>query len=308
MRGLKSIITRFSSKKADDRYFRFTIEEMVNLHERNLSLKKQLGGDFVNDGIINYKKSNKLFILGSGPSINEINTEQWDEISKHDSFGFNFSFLHDFVPTFYFLQFEYADHLNEAILRALVDKRAHYSKIPIVLRGSVLADKNFILSQKHLEKLKEFKVHYLNEYPIHSQIEIEIDTILRYLFHLEMLSFNRLSKFTPKLRTTLNLLLVLAYQMGYTEIILCGMDMNSGTAHFWDDAQFKAVLEKYRLEELGSTNKDFDHFTSKGFSKNTVPEYVLALRDWMKEKSNVEVTVINSSTVLYPELAVYRSH
>ena len=48
-----------------------------------------------------YKRSDTLFVLGSGPSINRIPQERWRAIAAHDSVGFNFWPYHPFVPTFY---------------------------------------------------------------------------------------------------------------------------------------------------------------------------------------------------------------
>ena len=38
-----------------------------------------------------FKTSETIFVLGSGPSFNEITSKQWAEIGRHDSFGINFS-------------------------------------------------------------------------------------------------------------------------------------------------------------------------------------------------------------------------
>lgn len=52
--------------------------------------------------ITRLRTSEKLFILGSGLSINEI--VDWAHIAAHDSVGFNFWLIHDFVPDFYFIE------------------------------------------------------------------------------------------------------------------------------------------------------------------------------------------------------------
>ena len=48
-----------------------------------------------------YKQSDTLFILGSGGSIATCSDKQWETIGKHDSIGFNFWLLHEFVPTYF---------------------------------------------------------------------------------------------------------------------------------------------------------------------------------------------------------------
>ena len=61
-----------------------------------------------------YKKSEKLFILGSGFSLNNITTQQWKEINANDSFGFNFSLLnYDHIPTYYTCEALKPENLND---------------------------------------------------------------------------------------------------------------------------------------------------------------------------------------------------
>src|SRR4051812_5714569 len=51
-----------------------------------------------------YRRSDTLFILGSGPSINRISAERWQAIAQHDTVGFNFWLCHSYLPTFYFYE------------------------------------------------------------------------------------------------------------------------------------------------------------------------------------------------------------
>src|SRR5262249_36622754 len=51
-----------------------------------------------------HRRSETLFILGSGPSINQISEERWRFIASHDSVGVNMWLYHRFVPTFYVVE------------------------------------------------------------------------------------------------------------------------------------------------------------------------------------------------------------
>ena len=57
------------------------------------------------ENIKNYKTSNTLYILGSGPSVLDITDKQWQHIKSHNSMGFNHWYVHDFEPTFYDLSY-----------------------------------------------------------------------------------------------------------------------------------------------------------------------------------------------------------
>lgn len=62
---------------------------------------------------ISYKTSDTIFVLGSGYSINSIDSKQWDVIKKHNSIGFNWFCKHKFEPTFYLIR-EQANNRNRS--------------------------------------------------------------------------------------------------------------------------------------------------------------------------------------------------
>jgi hypothetical protein len=79
------------------------------------------------------KRSDTVFILGSGGSINELGFEQWREIEEHDSIGFNFWIVHDFVPGMVFFE-NNRNHpaRQEAFRRLLILKQKPYANVPFV--------------------------------------------------------------------------------------------------------------------------------------------------------------------------------
>ena len=64
--------------------------------------------------IINFlKKKMKVFIFGSGPSINDLTEKNFKEINKYTSIGVSRWIFHDFIPTFYMIELSYDEKLNE---------------------------------------------------------------------------------------------------------------------------------------------------------------------------------------------------
>lgn len=53
---------------------------------------------------LSYKKSNTIFILGSGYSVNSLSDSDWAIVRKFDSIGFNWFCKHRFQPTFYLIR------------------------------------------------------------------------------------------------------------------------------------------------------------------------------------------------------------
>ena len=50
------------------------------------------------------KKSEIVFILGSGSSVNDLSDNDISHIEKHDTIGFNFWLYHDIVPDYYIFE------------------------------------------------------------------------------------------------------------------------------------------------------------------------------------------------------------
>jgi len=289
----------FPTKRIIDKHgFEYTVKELVGMHENSIK-STEWYGKLLSDEILQFKKSDTIFILGSGPSINDITNKKWEYIKLHDSIGFNYWFIHDFVPSMYVFQ-----KFNERMLNIFNDKYDFYKETPFIIRGSKFAKEgvNNLTGNKNFELLRNNPVYYLREYPVHSRCSIKPNLLINYFEALGLMPHGKISNFIPKLRGTLGLLIVLSYQMGYKKIVLCGMDMHSSD-HFWDYEPYIKVKEKYNLPDKGKAN--INTFTDKNRSPNTVPVYVKALRDWMYEKSNVEISIVNEKTLLYPDIPVF---
>ncbi len=277
--------------------FNYTVSELVGMYENSSKICEQWHGEILSKRILNYKKSDTIFILGSGPSINDITEKEWKHIKKHDSIGFNWWFVHDFVPTYYMFQ-----SATDGMLNILKDKYAQYKNTPFLLRGSKLALGEIDFADERINLLKNNDVYFVREYPIHSRCSIEIEQLFKYVEALGLFSFNHISDFVPKWRCTLGLLISLSYQLGYKNIVLCGMDMQ-GADHYWDHIDYVVIKEKYNLPGVGIAN--LKTFTDSKHSNNTVPQYVYKLREWMLKKNDVEIYIMNEKTALHPIIPLY---
>jgi len=125
------------------------------------------------------KQSDTIVVLGSGFSINNISSSEWEIISSVDSIGFNWFCHHKFGPTFYIVR-EQASILNRAIETEKVDNlykelsKKSYENTCLILhslkkhsprsysyiehssmfkqRGIIVKDTKGLLSPKYLRK------------------------------------------------------------------------------------------------------------------------------------------------------------
>lgn len=295
-KDLKKFVPNFL--KTDKHGFNYTVTELVQLSEK-IEEAMQWHGQVLSNEILKYKTSDKIFILGSGPSINLISNQEWEHIAKHDSIGFNYWLAHNFIPNIYLFQlFE-----SNSLFNLLKDKLNQYKNVPFIIRGSQFAKYDLYKENNILNLFKENPIYYLKEYPVHSQCSIDINLLIKYMDALGYMEFGNITKFIPKWRGTLGLLLMLAYQMGYKKIILCGVDMHQND-HFWDYKPYLYLKEKYSLPKLGKHN--IDQFKNLSYSPNTVPEYIYHLNNWFQNKNNVSIFVFSKQTILYPKIPLYQ--
>jgi len=289
---IKSLIPH---RKVDLHGFKYTVQELVGMHESTAEATQWHGKKLDND-ILQYKSSDTVFILGSGPSINDITERQWNKIAECDSIGFNYWFAHDFVPDIYVFQSP-----NDKMLRLLSDNYELYKNIPFIIRGTGFAQGKFDFNDERLNLLKQNPVFYLNEYPISSKCSIDPELLYKYMDALGFMAYAEIPKFIPKWRSTIGLLIMLSYNMGYKNIVLCGVDMMKSD-HFWDYEPYLELREKYQLPKPGSSRLAFrfedGHSTS-------LPQYIYTLRDWMYKKNDVNISILSERTILHPEIKKY---
>ncbi len=78
-----------------------------------------------------WKRSDTVCILGSGPGINRITPEEWRHIAACDSIGVNFWPVHDHVPSILFFEVS-GDAERNAVHAGLMRMRADaYAQVPV---------------------------------------------------------------------------------------------------------------------------------------------------------------------------------
>lgn len=159
----------------------------------------------------------KLFILGSGSSINEIDKDTWKHISENFSIGFNRWVFHDFIPNFYSLELGKEDKENEIVYERFIVKHKSYSKTKILLKNP---------HQVMMDNLMASKLNLIYSIPY----EIPGVTISQFKKGLKFYKFLIKHKMISKSslitkRASVAMLIMMGWQAGFKEIVLCGIDL-----------------------------------------------------------------------------------
>jgi len=230
--------------------------------------------------------------------VRHVSDSQWDYIKKHDSIGFNFWPVHDFIPNLYLFQIVKKKYKN-TIQNAISSK---YNNVPIIFRTNRVKS----IDKSYLSELEDtfgtHSMYFINEVPIHSKCAIDPSLMIQFMSTLNLMDYGKVRLNVPKFRSTIGLSLPLAYQMGYANIILVGIDFK-GNDHFWDYPKYKNIRNKHNVPEPEVSNiKDF---TDRDYNPVTMSDYVIEMAKWMKTQNDVSVSLINDDSALYPDLPVY---
>lgn len=255
-----------------------------------------------------YKKSEKLFILGSGFSLNSITANQWKEINDNDSFGFNFSLLNkDHIPTFYTCEALMPVNLNEKGMSYM----ANLYNASFATRNEDY--KNVI---KFVSDLNENNVKHFANYgkEIIDENFYIVNTVNgvagnRKQFH-QLINYYKSkgifdeSTYLDKLfkfRATLCLGISFGIRMGYKKIILCGIDLNDPRYFFEDVNKYPNSI---RLES-NPNNKSHSTITPNQLFVS-IDKVVKELNENICIPGGIELTVQNPNSVLSSIIKVYK--
>jgi len=239
------------------------------------------------------KKSDTLFILGSGASINNISDEMWKHIKQNDSFGFNFWLLHEHIPNYY--MFEPPIKKNQELMFNLIKNRANdylknntffimkdvktlkikCDKIPKNIR------KNFMAAPKD-NFYGNSRASFIKSITLAKKFGFIYDNVL----------YSR--------RASLFSAIFFGWRMGYKNIILTGVDLNN-TDYFYDDSKIydqNFVPENPKRGKIHSTVKEIN----TDFSIN---ELIYMIKEGLLDKDNVKLFVLNPKSLLAQKLPTY---
>lgn len=251
---------------------------------------------------IGKRKSDTLFILGSGLSINEISTDEWAQIANHDSVGFNNWMLHSFVPTFFVT--EPGKDLNILSLeyRNFVLRDYGKTQVPILIK-----DAERYRYVEMLNILKAVPADLLAQMQLSWDWESQVQE--GSFFRKQLKQLNRFglldSPFCPSLRKRASVfnLVVLAMRAGYKEIVLCGVDLNA-EGYFFDKNRFALQEQGYWLPPQVSS-EGVHKTNDPEFGELTIDQALIALRDEVLNPREITIQVAFKSSALYPSFPSY---
>jgi hypothetical protein len=186
-----------------------------------------------------YKTSDTIFILASGSSISSYSKKHWDIIKRHDSIGFNFWPVHDFIPTYYQVEIPQAGLDRAAKLAKIMSfKQKAYQNVPIIIKTTQITPSRRDSFFQNLNDNYLPNVYVSKVIPIPGlTIETQRKSIglLNWLGYFDAgKRFNSVSSWASSVSDLLHI----AVKFGYKNIVLCGVDLNDSRYFYEIDAKY----------------------------------------------------------------------
>lgn len=186
-----------------------------------------------------YKKSDTLFVFGSGASVLTIEDSDWNQISKMDSIGLNLWTIHPLIPTYYTFELPRLAHVREIMVNNYQNRLADYKKTAVILKAEASYDKELLklISRSSNAENVDLSV------PAYCTIANEAQLI--YLLN-NYHSLKRKHCFVEhgvffRKRASVLFATMLGYDLGYKNIVFCGVDGFAGSGYFYHDTTGRGI-------------------------------------------------------------------
>lgn len=209
--------------------------------QREIELRKQHGCRSIVDlDVAALKKSSTVFVLGSGPSVNDLGPEEWSHIAAHDSIGFNYWLVHDFVPTFYFFEPSGDDEKYAVFLKLLRARETSYEGVPISAEIKHFTSLGQYFGRRSLEDFPQRIRANLYLHTAYNVVTYHRPVVTAALIAWRMLGSYRRFRFDRLIHhcASVDKMVMFAVLAGYREIVLVGVDLNS-TRYFWEEQPWR---------------------------------------------------------------------
>ena len=271
--------------------------------------KADFAVDLITEEQVKEKKSSEtLIILGGGTSINDLHDNFWQFAAQHDTLAINWWIYHSFVPDFWMIESSWK--LRE---RHVWDKQMQ-------LKANLYKDVIWFHHKPHRETLPSmlsiteqeitdvFQKVIFARFPQHSRFFMynrrEYAEWPRRLHELFQGSRSDLiDYFLPTDMTgTLSCAVTFGYKMGYTRIVLAGIDLNS-PFYFWSHKKgwyHRRVDDGYIFGKKNHTTEE-----RIGVKDRPISRVIMDIHDCVLVPEGITMQVASMKSLLHPQLTYF---
>lgn len=251
------------------------------------------------DQLRSVKRTDTVFVLGSGSSINLIGPSRWKTIQRYDSIGLNFWLFHDFVPTIYY--FELVESHETDIIRqftAVANKAS--SRYRATFKIASEFHNGLMLLDGLSDEFRENLCAHLSV-PVYIDNDVQLSTSIKLLKLCGIFGQRTAPHNLFKHAGSLSTVISMAAIMNYRRIVLCGIDLTSPAYFYQDTALYPGVGS---FQSSIPTAKHESLVPGLYRCAYPVDKIVAELKKEILDPLGIEIYVENNNSALYPNIPV----
>jgi len=302
----KQLATR--SWLSSPRYFIWLIRALRD-QRQSAVIAADLGFGFLdieNFRLSKDKKSETLFILGSGSSVNELSENQFSHIAKHVSIGINLWVAHDFVPDAYSFEAGGFPPLENEIPQMLQMGR-ELARPEVLLREPkvLLLRPNSPSRTSQFLPIPEALTAHTFVYGRSNVPELQIQIAERGTrdFLRSYLRFRAPRHALPDNGASVVRMIFLALALGFQKIVLAGIDLNRSSYFWYSDG---AITSRPELSSIFPRPVGEHHGTTETVKRpHDTKALIVWIRRALRDFTGAQLYVASSSSSLAKDLTLY---
>jgi hypothetical protein len=246
-----------------------------------------------------FKRSDTLFVLGSGASVNALTPAQWDVIRAHDTLGLSFWLYHDFIPTWFVFELS-RNPVHTAALFDLLARRAQsYAKVPVIFNDVLQAESREPGWDQRMPLAQLPRFHALHNIGVPGDTIPALERTVRRYHYTGVFHPRAELWYLPKRRASLPMLVAFALLCGYRRVVLCGVDLQGG--YFYETPEFQRPGWPVIVAPPGSVHST----VTQGGGPPGVDEVLLAMHRVLGPLRGLELSVALPTSGLHPRLPAF---
>lgn len=182
-----------------------------------------------------FKRSDVLFIFGSGASICNISNQQWSQINRKDSLGINLWLIHPHIPNFYTFEVPRLYHHQEVMMHNLRIRAKDYRHTAFLFKGGNEFNEKFAGTIKEIATSDNLSMFIPTYFTVGDESQF-VCLLKNYDLITKKLRLSSPDALFRK-RASIVFSTMLGYDLGYKDIVFCGIDGKAGSGYFYEDKE-----------------------------------------------------------------------
>ncbi len=270
--------------------------------------------------VADFKRSDTLFVLGSGASVNDLTQEAWATIRAADSLGMNFWLYHEHVPTWYSCEVPRDPEALRVLLALLKLRLRDYQSACFLLKDVTKLDDRFPAWSTEFPLGAVGHLYTLANLGVRGRTAGRLRFFLRWYRRLGYFRPSEVLWGLPMKRATIFMAMSFALMAGYRRIVLCGVDLTN-TDYFYNHPKYlagdlpkppslppvttEALADKYArsgLKMWQAPNPAVHNTIDPALNPLPMDEVIHAFNEEVLKPEQVELFVALPSSRLHPRI------